>query len=105
MTGNLWVGYSLGISKYDGTNWSLYRSKMINSLQISNNNEMIASVDRGGILKYSGGQLINYTDANSGLSNNNMISACIDNNGHIWAGSYNIGNGVDFYNGLKWSRP
>ena len=97
---NIWVGYSNGIAKYDGVNWSLYPSKMINSLQISLNNEMIASSERGGLYKYYAGQMNNYTTSNSGISSNDIISACIDKNGYFWAGI--IYHGIDVFDGSKW---
>ena len=42
---NLWVGYPNGFAKYDGSNWSLSKTKRINSMLISRNNEMIAATE------------------------------------------------------------
>ena len=99
---NLWVGYSNGFAKYDGSNWSLFKTKRTNSMLISRNNEMIAATEGSGVIKYYGEQFITYTSSNSSLQDNNVMSACIDDYGYLWAAPFE--KGIDIFDGTSWTH-
>jgi len=100
--GNLYVGFSNAITRYDGSAWDAIGTKAIMTIQIMENNTMLAATDNGGIIKFSGGNWENITQANSGMPSDNIISACYDSEGKLWCG-LRFG-GVAVFDGKEWIR-
>lgn len=99
---NLWMGFSNGIVKYNGINWTVFQTNMVTSLKVSSDNIIVAATNRGGLVKYSNGNLERITSAANGLSNNDLVSVCIDHSGVLWAGIYT--GGIDTYDNTGWKH-
>lgn len=78
------------------------QGKGVNSMYITEDNTLLACVDRGGILKYQNGKLDFMTNANSGLPYDLLRSVCVDKSGRIWSALGDYGIGV--YDGANWVR-
>gem|GEM_PF-1669610 len=98
---NIYVGFASAISRYDGKNWDSFESKAVMMIQIMNDDKMIATTNDGGLIKYSGGIWEVFTKANGGLPDDDIIAACIDQEGKIW-GTIRTG-GITVYSGNKWA--
>lgn len=97
---NIYVGFPNYISRYDGTHWESIESKAITIIQIMDDNTMLATTDGEGIIKYSAGNWERINQANSGLPDNDLISASYDKQGKLWCGISK--NGICVYDGDKW---
>jgi hypothetical protein len=101
-TGNMWIGLSNGIARFDGYGWITIPSNLVTSLKANPNNEIIAATYRGGLVKYSNGNIERITSSVNGLSNNDLVSACIDKSGKLWTGKYT--GGIDTYDKAEWKH-
>lgn len=97
---NLYVGFPNSISRYNGISWESIDSKAITMIQIMDDNTMLATTDRGGIIKYCAGKWEKITQAGSGLPDNDLISAAYDKQGRLWCAISQ--NGICIYDGEKW---
>ena len=106
--GDLWLAtYGGGISKYDGTNWTLYKT----SQGLVNNTTWDIDIDSagniwiatgGGLSKYDGTNFTNFNTGNSDISTNNLRDVYVDSSGNAWIGTY--GDGLDKYDGTNWTN-
>lgn len=99
---NMWIGLSNGIARFDGSNWITIPSNMVTSLKAGPDNGIIAATNRGGLVKYSNGNIERITSSTNGLSNNDLVSACIDKSGKLWTGIYT--GGIDTYDKTEWKH-
>lgn len=105
LNGNVWIGTSIGLQKFDGSNWTEYNT--INSPGLVGDNiKVITAMSNGdiwvgtdfGASRFDGISWTTYNNA-SGLNNNQVYSIEEDNMGTIWIGTH---AGVSFYNGSIW---
>ena len=104
--GEVWVGTSVGVYKFDGTHWTNYSTS--NSSLLSDDVTGIAIDDKGnkwfatygGISEFDGTNWTNYTTTN-GLANNNVLSIAIDANKNKWFGTN--GGGISKFDGTNWT--
>jgi sugar lactone lactonase YvrE len=99
---NLWIGFSNGIAKYDGHIWNIFQNNMVASLNVCADNTIIAASVRGGIFKYSSGNVERITASANGLSDNELSSAYLDKSGFLWVGL--AGGGLDRFDGTEWKH-
>lgn len=98
--GNLWIGLSNGIVRYNGIDWYTIQTNMVTSLKVSSDNRIIAATNRGGLVEYYNGEITRIHSTENGLQDNDLASACIDNTGTLWAGIFT--GGIDTYNTAGW---
>lgn len=121
--GNRWMGTpGAGILVHYGEHmnnvWSAYNvwnsfnpSNSINDIIIDSEDRMIAASQDAGVIFYSGGgNWVNLDSVNSNLPDNFIHSLALDNNGVLWAGTYQSGLialdyqnwvGIDFIEGKQ----
>lgn len=99
---NLWIGFSNAIAKYNGHIWSVFPNSMVASLNVCADNTIIAAAVRGGIFKYSSGNVERITASVNGLSDNELSSAYLEKSGTLWAGLAN--GGLDQFDGIEWKH-
>ena len=102
--GNKWFGTDIGLSEFDGTNWTIYAtanglSLNIESIAIDAQGNKWIGTDYGGVFKFDGINWTNYTTAN-GLVNNNVRAIAIDAQGIKWFGT---DNGVSKFDDSHWT--
>lgn len=109
---NKWIGYgqygSLGVSKFDGINWTAYNAVNTDS-GLANNQVTAINVDKAGnvwfgtvngISKFNGSAWTKYN-----VSNSNpyfIYAVCTDSSGNVWFGTKE--NGVTEFNGTGWTN-
>lgn len=87
--GNMWIGTTRGLVKFDGTNFSVYKTtnglpdSVILSLEFSSNMLFIGT--RYGLSRYDGTNFTNYTISNSLFPINAVWGLCAENSNTIWA--------------------
>lgn len=105
--GNLWVGMKyLGISVYDGGNWTHYDNS--NSPLISNEINCFFAEPAGpmwigtfiGLYKFDNGAWTNYTTSNSGLPGNSINGIDKDSQGNMWIATF---DGLAKFDGANWT--
>lgn len=101
--GNKWFGTDMGLTKFDGQNWSTYTK----SNGLVNNSVNCIAIDSlgymwigtgGGVSKYDGNKWTNYTTAN-GLYSNVVLSIAIDAVGNKW---FATNKGISKFTGSQW---
>lgn len=100
--GFLWFGTGDGLNKYDGYNFSIYKSEPGNSNSLSNNTIWSMIEDRAGLLwigTWAGGvnsfdpvtrtftRYLNRTDDPTSLSSNEVWVVYQDRSGRLWVGT------------------
>ena len=107
--GNMWFGTILGLSKYDGNDWTIYNtsngllSHYVNDISVdSQDNVWVATLD-GGVSKFDGTNWINYT-TEDGLSKDRVYAIEVDAQDNVWVGYEHWGRpvGVDKFDGNTW---
>jgi len=101
---NIWFGTSVGVQKFDGSNWTAYTTA--NGL-INDNVKVITSASNGdiwvgtdfGASNFDGANWLTYDNTN-GLNSNQVKSIDEDANGGIWIGT-NLG--VSYFDGSTWT--
>ena len=101
---NIWFGTSVGVQKFDGSNWTAYTTA---DGLVNNNVKVITSASNGDILvgtdfgasNFDGANWTTYDNTN-GLSSNQVKSIDEDANGGIWIGT-NLG--VSYFDGTTWT--
>lgn len=90
---NKWIGGETKLVKYDNTNWTAsgYQYPRICGIAIDADNNQWIATSYGGLFKFNGSMMINYTKDNSGLPTNSLTSLTIDNEGNKWVGTYDAG--------------
>lgn len=95
---NIWIGTSLGLVKYDGTNWTdidetvtgiravtdivvTATDKVYITGLVKNEDEFIG----GGAAFFNGENWTSYNKSNSAIPDNILEDLTMDNNGHLWA--------------------
>ena len=104
-SGNKWIGYTrYGISKFDGTTWTLYNvangnlpSDSVTS--ITTNGSIVYVGTKNGIAKYNNGNWSTINTSNSILISN-IINTLFFKNNTLWVGT---NNGVSKLNGSTWT--
>ena len=104
-SGNLWLGTSGGVSKYDGKSFTTFADKE----GLANNTVLSMLEDKsqnlwfgtdGGVSKYDGKSFTTFADK-EGLANNTVWSILEDKSGNLWFGTY--GGGVSKYDGKSFT--
>ncbi len=100
--GNLWIGTSVGVSKYDGKTFTQFTVKnglpsnfIVEMMQDKAGNIWFGSFSNG-VTKYNGKSFTNFK-VKDGLGHNQISSLMQDKAGYIWIGT--VGGGVSKYNG------
>lgn len=89
--GNTWIGTSSELKKFDGSNFTTYSlSSPVNKIII----DEIGNIWFGGdgltkfdVIHSYWGNRINYSNTNSGLMNNSILTFSIDHQGNKWIGN------------------
>lgn len=97
-SGNIWVGSEKGLKIFSYPDYAqviipkLEQGLKVDVMQIvhSETGEYFFATNSG-LFRWDGVNLYKYTDKNSGLPNNQVVSIAIDKSGTIWAG---LGNGI-----------
>ena len=100
---NIWFGTSVGIQKFDGSNWITYTNA---DGLVNNNVKVITTAINGNIWvgtdfgssKFDGTSWVTYDNTN-GLNSNQVKSITEDANGGIWVGT---NQGVSYFDGNTW---
>jgi ligand-binding sensor domain-containing protein len=101
---NIWFGTSVGVQKFDGSNWTAYTTA---DGLVNDNVKVITSASNGDILvgtdfgasNFDGANWTTYDNTN-GLNSNQVKSIDKDANGGIWIGT-NLG--VSYFDGTTWT--
>jgi ligand-binding sensor domain-containing protein len=101
---NIWFGTSVGVQKFDGSNWTAYTTA---DGLVNDNVKVITSASNGdiwvgtdfGASNFDGANWLTY-DNTSGLNSNQVKSIDEDANGGIWIGT-NLG--VSYFDGTTWT--
>lgn len=89
-------------------NWRQYaNTKNVKVLEESENKIWIGTAE--GLLEFDKqtGQVVHYNTLTGGLSNNNITSLAITNEGHIWIGAadlYSNQSGLTYFDGINWTH-
>jgi ligand-binding sensor domain-containing protein len=100
---NIWFGTSVGVQKFDGSNWTAYTTAdgLVNDnvkvITSASNEEIWVGTDFGAS-NFDGANWLTYDNAN-GLNSNQVKSIDEDANGGIWIGT-NLG--VSYFDGTTW---
>ena len=101
---NIWFGTSVGVQKFDGSNWTAYTTA---DGLVNDNVKVITSASNGdiwvgtdfGASHFDGTNWTTY-DNTSGLNSNQVKSIDEEANGSIWIGT-NLG--VSYFDGTTWT--
>ncbi|PQJ77626.1 hybrid sensor histidine kinase/response regulator [Polaribacter glomeratus] len=107
--GQIWIGTTDGLNKYDGTTFTIYRNEVDNPESISNNSILSIIEDQDGFMwigTHSGlnrynpktntfKRYLHTIDNNTSLSNNKILTIKLISNGEIWVGT---SLGISIYN-------
>ena len=101
---NIWFGTSVGVQKFDGSNWTTYTTA---DGLVNDNVKVITSASNGdiwvgtdfGASNFDGANWTTYDNTN-GLNSNQVKSIDEDANGGIWIGT-NLG--VSHFDGTTWT--
>ena len=101
---NIWFGTSVGVQKFDGSNWTAYTTA---DGLVNDNVKVITSASNGdiwvgtdfGASNFDGANWTTYDNTN-GLNSNQVKSIDEDANGGIWIGT-NLG--VSYFDGTTWT--
>ena len=101
---NIWFGTSVGVQKFDGSNWTAYTTA---DGLVNDNVKVITSASNGdiwvgtdfGTSNFDGANWTTYDNTN-GLNSNQVKSIDEDANGGIWIGT-NLG--VSYFDGSTWT--
>lgn len=104
--GNVWVGTTSGISKYDGANWTGFTTA--DGLVADNvkaiaaaNGEIWVGTDFG-VSKYDGATWNTFT-TDDGLALNQVVDIAHAPNGDLWFAHASFSAGVSLFDGASWS--
>jgi signal transduction histidine kinase/ligand-binding sensor domain-containing protein/DNA-binding response OmpR family regulator len=112
--GFLWIGTYIGLNKYDGYKFTIYKNSQVDSSSISENKIRALCEDKNGniwIGTWGGGldkfncdteKFMRYRhnpDDPSSLSADGILSMCFDKSGNLWIGTE--GGGLDYFNPEK----
>ena len=100
--GNLWVGaFQTGILVVPKQIYGFNSIRLSSRNIVGENSGCITSIikdedggslwvgsDGGGVFNIADGSVTSYTDENSGLTNNSIMTLAIDNRGTLWIGTY-----------------
>jgi len=102
-----WFGSSQGLTRFDGSVWTTYKTQdglannYVQDIAVdAQNNLWIAT--KGGVSTFDGTVFTNYTTTNSGLAGNNVRCVTVDGFGNKWFGT--AGSGVSFFYGTGWTN-
>ncbi|MCX6245897.1 MAG: triple tyrosine motif-containing protein [Bacteroidetes bacterium] len=104
--GNIWLGTSGGITRYDGYSFTHYSSdeglcnNNVLSILLDKNNNLWIGTAGGGVTKYDGKTFTNFS-MKEGLSSDTVSSILEDKNGYIWFGTK---GGASKYDGSSFTR-
>jgi len=101
---NIWFGTSVGVQKFDGSNWTAYTTT---DGLVNDNVKVITSTSNGdiwvgtdyGVSSFDGTSWLTYDNTN-GLNSNQVKSIDEYANGGIWIGT-NLG--VSYFDGTSWT--
>jgi hypothetical protein len=105
--GNKWIGTSSGLTKFDGTNWTVYNtsnsgipSNSVWGLAIDGGDIIWIATFGGGLVKFDGTNWTTYNTGNSSIPTNYLYFVTTDASGNKWIGS---GNGLIKFDGTDWT--
>lgn len=102
----IWIATSIGLTSFDGTNWTTldsinypFPSQVFNCIVFDQNGVLWAGTNNG-LLKYDGNLWKTYNTTNSGLPANKIRSLTVDINNVLWIGTFS-GGGLARYDGAS----
>jgi len=106
---NVWFGTNMGLSKFDGSNWTNYNSSNtpelidtnIQTITIANNGDIWLGTDFGAY-NFNGTTWTSYSDTN-GLAYNQIYRIDEGPNGDMYFAHNSFSAGVSVFNGTTWS--
>lgn len=108
VSGDLWIGTRGGLAKFDGTDWTIYRSETclqpgngVSCLAIDKNGIKWINVSGRGLARFDGTTWTFYSESNSGLPTDDFRSISIDAKGNKWLGTN--GRGLAKFDGTNWT--
>jgi ligand-binding sensor domain-containing protein len=108
VNGDLWIGTRGGLAKFDGKDWTVYRSETclqpgngVGCLAIDENGVKWIGVYGRGLARFDGTSWTFYTESNSGLPTDDFRSITIDAKGNKWLGTN--GRGLAKFDGSSWT--
>ena len=108
VNGDWWIGTDNGLSKFDGTNWTVYNSDNsplprndVGCLAIDAQGNKWFGVFMGGLVKFDGTNWSIYNTENSGLPENDIRALVIDADGNKWMATN--GGGLAKFDGANWT--
>ncbi|MDD4150228.1 MAG: two-component regulator propeller domain-containing protein [Bacteroidales bacterium] len=102
--GNVWIGTTAGITKFDGTSFTSYNTldglggNIVYDILAHSSGDVYAATS-GGLSIFNGAVWVNWT-ASEGLPASTIWAVEEDNAGKIWVGTSDMG--VTYYNGVNW---
>ncbi|MBI5539700.1 MAG: hypothetical protein HY951_06545, partial [Bacteroidia bacterium] len=105
-SGNLWIGCSSGLNKFNGTTFTYFST--LNGLPHNNIKSLTTDVSgnvwigtQNGLSKTNGSGFVNYNTTN-GLPSNNITALASGSGGMLWIGTFS--SGLSKYNGLTFTN-
>ena len=104
--GNKWFATSGGVSKFDDTNWTVYRrnnnlfENKVSSITTDNSGNIWIGTYGGGISKFDGTNWTNYLVYGLNYANDYIKDICADQQNNIWCATL---NGVTKFDGTGWT--
>jgi ligand-binding sensor domain-containing protein len=106
--GTVWVGTDGGVSRYDGTDWSLFTvensglaSHYVQAIWGDGQGTVWVGTN-GGVSRYDGTDWQTFTTENSGLASNYVQAIWGDGQGTVWVGT--LLGGASRYDGATWTN-
>ena len=102
--GRLWFGGNGGVSRYDGTRFTMLDSLATQSVRVilqDRAGDFWFGTEQSGVWRYDGANWRIYTVAD-GLGSDYVMAGAIDRDGNLWFGT--LGGGVSCYDGTSWRR-
>ncbi|MES2761986.1 MAG: T9SS type A sorting domain-containing protein [Bacteroidota bacterium] len=86
-SGNIWIGSTTGLIKYDGTNFTNYPSVSVNCIEAVGNQVYVGT--NAGLLRFDGSTFTTYNVAGSTLPSDTVVSLKAETPNLIWLGGKN----------------
>jgi ligand-binding sensor domain-containing protein len=100
--GNIWIGSSFGVTRYDGIKFTHYTKKGLSSgviaMSIVSENYILVGTDEGKLLKFDGKKWRKFCR----FKQSKISCINIDGEGNKWIGTY--GNGIFIWDGIDWIK-
>jgi len=102
-TGNMWVGTSGGLGRYDGLAWEVYQaeeglaSEDITAMAVDQQGALWVGTGSG-VVQHTDGEWVRFTTSD-GLAGDRVTALTVDSSGVVWIGTE---SGLTRYDGVAW---